>query len=121
MDGPALRALYQEYCKPARVLDRLENRLVDRMCEVMKEYLHSKARGIVKAARGRAVLLSCGSDGTPLLTWTMIKSKHESGAVTRKAQKAEELLIEIAFIKTTTPTEEPRLAFVTGDPLPFRW
>jgi hypothetical protein len=104
MDGPALRALYTEYCKPARVLDRLEDRLVDRMCEVMKEYLHSKARGIVKAANGRAVLFSYGSDSTPSLTWTTIKSDHTSGAVTRKAKKAEELLIEVGFIKTTTPT-----------------
>ena len=77
MDGPALRALYTEYCKPARVLDRLDDRLIDRMCEVMKEYLHSKGRGIVKAANGRAVLFSYGSDGTPLLTWTTIKSDQE--------------------------------------------
>ena len=83
MDGPSLRALYLEYCKPARVLDRQGDRLVDKLSEVMKEFLRSKARGVVLAANGRAILFSYGSDTTPLLTWHIVKSEHKEGAVTR--------------------------------------
>ena len=119
MDGSSLRALYLECCKPARVLDRQGDRLVDKLCEVMKELLRSKARGVVLKANGMAILFSYGSDTTPLLTWHTVKSEHKEGAVTRKAKKADDLLIEVGFLKTTTSAGEPVLAFLSRDPVPM--
>ena len=119
MDASSIRSLYLQHCKPTHMLLEHGERDVSRLCEVLKAFLQDKARGVVQSAGGRAILVCYGSDATPLLTFHTEVSEHAGHKVQRRAHKADELLIEIAFVKTTDADGSPVLAFLTRDPVPL--
>ena len=119
MDSQGLQAIFLEFVKPIKALQRTEDRQAEMMCEVLKEFLRCKATHLVEQAKGRAILYSYGSDGTPLLVWSTIKSTDGRSTVTRKARRGEELLIEVAFLKAVAPDGEILLAFLARDPVPL--
>ena len=94
LDGSALRKLYLDHSRPTCQLDGEHGeRIVAKLCEVLKVFLQAKARHVVEQAQGRAILFSYGSDATPLLTLTTVNSQHGASRFQRRAHKAEELLI----------------------------
>ena len=51
------------------------------------------------------------------MVWHTVKSSSGSDTVIRKAKKAEELLIEVAFFKSVAPDGEVLMAFLSRDPV----
>jgi hypothetical protein len=120
LDGPGFARLLREHAIASKVLSKDEALVAARLCEVAKAFLLSKAKGIVRAAGDRAVLVTYGSDGTPALTFETtscsITSQHST---VRKAGHSVEFLVERAFLRTTSPTGSPILACVLRDAVPL--
>jgi len=74
MDASNLSKQVLELATPHRVLSSQDVSKAAKLCEVVKQYLTNKAKSVVAAASGRAVLFSYGSDGTPMLTRACFKS-----------------------------------------------
>eukprot|EP00974_Lingulodinium_polyedra_P058338 5619914-Lingulodinium_polyedra.AAC.1 len=68
MDVEGIQCLYRLHASASRNLARDEGREAGRLCELLKHFLWNKAKVLVQEAKGRPVLYSYGSDGTPLLT-----------------------------------------------------
>ena len=56
MDSQGLQAIFLEFVKPIKALQRTEDRQAEMMCEVLKEFLRCKATHLVEQAKGRAIL-----------------------------------------------------------------
>ena len=120
MDPARLQALFVEYAKASRVLDKHEAEQCAQLCELAKAYLLERAKSFVSKGQGGALLLSYQSDSTPLLAKATFVARHASGqAVVRKAGRAVELLLERVFLKRLTPTGEAVVETFFRDPLPL--
>ena len=85
MDGASIAALYLDFFRTHKVLERDEARTSAKLCEVGKAFLQEKARALVRGAGGRAILHTHGSDCTPLLTGVSYTTRLQGGrAVVRK-------------------------------------
>ena len=119
VDRATLQGLYRDHTKPNMVLEEHGERQLHKLVEIFKSFLVAKAKAAITQAQGRAILFSYGSDGTPLLTWHTVQAEHQGGKVKRKAKKSDELLVEVAFLRTTDSTGELVTAFLTKDPVPL--
>eukprot|EP00974_Lingulodinium_polyedra_P001764 167031-Lingulodinium_polyedra.AAC.1 len=69
----------------------------------------ASAKALVSAAGGRAILYTYGSDCTPMKLKVICTDRLDSGLkIMRKASQGAELLVEKAFLKTTSPLGEPQ-------------
>ena len=84
--------------------------------EVVKDYMLLRAKKFVADCDGRAVLFSYGSDGTPLLTRANFSHVLDGKRVARNAGKAEALLTERAFLRSTDGTGAPVMVILGRDP-----
>eukprot|EP00972_Heterocapsa_arctica_P086888 12808827-Heterocapsa_arctica.AAC.1 len=75
MDGDSIAALFLEHSRPHRIIGRAECVTTSKLCELGKSFLQDKARALVRAAGGRAVLHTYGSDCTPKLTGVTYSTK----------------------------------------------
>ena len=120
IDGASLAGLFREYANAYKVLGKEDSLVASKLCEVGKAYLLRKAKSLVTAAEGRAILLTYGSDSTPLLSMaTMTTNLHGHRTVVRKAGQAVEFLVERAFLKTTSATGDPLVTCLFKDPTPL--
>jgi hypothetical protein len=120
MDGSSLAERYLEFCHPHKVLDQRGAEEVAKLCEVGKAYLWLRAKNVVRNAEDRAILYSYGSDATPVLaTNTVSQQLTENRRIVRKAGVGTELLIERAFVKTTSASGSPVVVCLFRDPTPL--
>jgi hypothetical protein len=119
MDASNLSKQVLELATPHRVLSSQDVSKAAKLCEVVKQYLTNKAKSVVAAASGRAVLFSYGSDGTPMLTRACFKSTLGGHTVRRYAGKSVEFLVERGFVKTSDGVGEPIVASLARDPVPL--
>lgn len=120
MDGSSLAERFLEFCHPHKVLDQRGAEEVAKLCEVGKAYLWLRAKNVVRNAEDRAILYSYGSDATPVLaTNTVSQQLTENRRIVRKAGVGTELLIERAFVKTTSASGSPVVVCLFRDPTPL--
>ena len=120
MDGARLADRYLDFCHPHKVLDQRGDEEVAKLCEVGKAFLWLRAKSVVREADGRAILYSYGSDSTPVLaTNTVSLQLTETRRIVRKAGVGTELLIERAFVKTTSASGSPVVVCLFRDPTPL--
>jgi hypothetical protein len=119
MDAANVSKQVLELATPHRVLNSQDVSKAAKLCEVVKQYLTNKAKSVVAAASGRAVLYSYGSDGTPMLTRASFSSTLGGQTVRRYAGKSVEFLVERGFVKTTDGVGEPIVATLARDPVPL--
>ena len=120
MDGESIARLFLDFCKVHKVVSKEESRICAKLCEVGKAFLLQRAKALVAGAEGRAVLLTYGSDSTPLLckqTFTAALDSHHR--VVRKAGRQVEFLVERAFLCTVSPAGEKHTTCVLTDPTPL--
>ena len=120
MDGPRIAERYLDFCHPHKVLDQRGAEEVAKLCEAGKALLWLRAKNVVREADGRAILYSYGSDSTPVLaTSTVSLQLNENRRIVRKAGVGTELLIERAFVKTTSGSGSPVVVCLFRDPTPM--
>ena len=66
MDAETLRGLFIEMSRAHRVVEKDEVPLVEKLCEVAKAFLISRAKSLVTQTEGRALMWTYGSDATPM-------------------------------------------------------
>lgn len=119
-DGQSLRLVFLEFSRAHRVVAKHEAMQVSKLVEVVKAYLMRKARALVDAAQGRAILYTYASDGTPMLTKSTFS--HSLGGqrrFVRKAGRATDFLVERATLVTTGADGQRRVAVLLRDPRPL--
>eukprot|EP00974_Lingulodinium_polyedra_P057606 5544797-Lingulodinium_polyedra.AAC.1 len=104
MDPKGLEFLIRMHSSASRVLSRDDSREALRLVEVVKEFLWSKAKALVRECNGRPILYSYGSDGTPLLTQESVGLHIAPKAILyRRAKESGEYLVERAFLLAHKP------------------
>ena len=90
---------WESYAKTSTSISK--NGLIDaqRIGEGVKYYVNKRAREICHGASGAPVVISCGSDGTPLTTVETYTQKINNKTVIRHGKKLAEYLIERAYIR----------------------
>ena len=117
MDGRRLRLLLLDHASCHKVVaNSTEEREAGKLVEVVKDYMLLRAKKFVADCDGRAVLFSYGSDGTPLLTRANFTHVLDGKRVVRNAGKAEEFLIERAFLRSTDESGAPVMVSLGRDP-----
>jgi hypothetical protein len=120
MDGASIAERFLDFCHPHKVLDQRGAEEVAKLCEVGKTFLWNRAKNVVRAAEDRAILYSYGSDSTPVLaTSTVSQQLNPTRRIVRKAGVGTELLIERAFVKTTSASGSPVVVCLFRDPTPL--
>lgn len=120
VDADAFRAMFSEFARAHRVLNRSEARSAAKMSEGMKALLCEQVKALARNAEGRAILWTYGADATPMLTQGLHLAKIGNRTIVRKVGEANEFLAERAFVKTTTPLGELLVAVVFRDPVPLK-
>lgn len=91
-----------------------------KLVEIVKHYMLLKAKKFVADSAGRAILMSYGSDGAPLLTRASFTHELGGKRVARSAGRAEEFLVERGFLRSTDGTGDPVMVSLGRDPMPLR-
>ena len=119
LDGPAIAKLFIDHSRVHPVLDREQAEECAKLCEIGKAYLLRKAKALVRNAEGRAVLFTYGSDATSAKCVVTYTAKVDAKRVQRRGAHGVELLVERAFLKTTTPSGRKHVACLWNDPRPL--
>jgi len=121
MDGARLRELFLDFARCAKVLDGpSDERTLAKLIEVLKYFLRERGLNLIENAGSHAILVSYGSDATPMLTRACFSQQGSDGRrVTRNAFRAEEFLVERMFIKVVDAGGRPSLVCVQRDPRPL--
>eukprot|EP00972_Heterocapsa_arctica_P048171 7103313-Heterocapsa_arctica.AAC.1 len=100
---PTLKSRFLAFSRIHAVLDKSAAEVAAKLCEVGKAFLLRKAKSLVQSAEGRAVLYTYGSDATSakvVVTYTAQLARDKR--VQRRGAQGVELLVERAFLKTST-------------------
>ena len=120
MDAVGLTALYKDFAKPHRLVQKAEETTCFRLCELAWYYQALKAKHVVEQAEGRPVLYSYGADSTPMLTTSTVSSLSPmKGRVVRKAGRGLEYLLERGFVVSTNSRGELLKAALFKAPTPL--
>ena len=120
MDAVGLTALYRDFAKPHRLVQKAEETTCFRLCELAWYYQVLKAKHVVEQAEGRPVLYSYGADSTPMLTTSTVSSLSPmKGRVVRKAGRGLEYLLERGFVVSTNSRGELLKAALFKAPTPL--
>ena len=120
MDGASIAALYLDFSRTHKVLNREEARTSAKLCEIGKAFMQEKARALVRGAGGRAILHTYGSDCTPLLTGVSYTTQLQGGrVVVRKGSEGAEFLVQRSFLKTTDASGDPVQTVLFTEPVPL--
>ena len=120
MDVQGLKDTLVWHIRAHTVLSKRDSVTASKLTEVAKACLREKAKHLVTAAKGHALLYSYGSDGTPVLTKKTFVSHLSSGrSLVRKGGQGVEFLIEKAFLKSFSSVGEPMVCCLTRDPRPL--
>jgi hypothetical protein len=120
VDETNVADLYLDFARPHKCLSRNEDRDAERMCEAATSFLLDKAKALVRKLADSPILISYGSDATPM----KCKAYFNVGLATqtnfrRVGSRLTEFLVQNCFIKGITPTGQ-EVAYLVKDPLPLR-
>ena len=108
------------FCNAPTTFTHSDKAQCAKICEVMKTFLYQKAQRIIAQCKGRAVLLTYASDGTPLLTQKTYTAKTESGqTVVRKGGHGTDFLMQRAYLRTSDDKGDPIITCILADPVPM--
>ena len=108
------------FCSAPTTFTHSDKAQCAKICEVMKTFLYQKAQRIIAQCKGRAVLLTYASDGTPLLTQKTYTAKAESGqTVVRKGGHGTDFLMQRAYLRTSDDKGDPVITCILSDPVPM--
>jgi hypothetical protein len=119
-DEGGFRQWLLSFCDAPRVFTKEDGVQCSKICEVIKAFLYRKAQAAIAQARGRAILFTYASDGTPLLTQKTVTAKTEAGqTVVRRGGHGVDFLMQRAFLRTSDDKGGAVIACVIADPVPM--
>ena len=105
MDASQLVSRWRELCQPFKVLSKQDQQDLLKLCVLGQKLIQNQGRDFVRRCENQPILLSYGSDSTPILTQGTVSqsSGGSSRPVIRRAGRATELLLERGFLTSITP------------------
>ena len=107
--------------KVALVLDHADRASCAKACEILKAEMLRGAKEVIAQAKGRPIVLSYSSDGTPIQTQRRVRRqlRGKQRATERMGYETEEYLVQQAFVRFIDMQGIPHTAAVLRDPLPL--
>lgn len=115
-DAEVVRALMLEACKVGKTLDASEVGASAMLVEVLKQYLHTKARRLVEANRSAPMHLSYQFDASSYVCQTTAGASAAGNRVLRRGKVLEEFLMERGCIHILRPSGKMEAALLVGEP-----
>lgn len=118
--GQPVSQLVATHACVASTLDKTDVRIGHRLCAVIVAFLEASVRQLLQYCCDRPVLVSYGSDGTPLKTRHSISQQlSQHTTIRRSGFSGHELVLQNVFFRSTTVSGEPLVRFLAVPPRPM--